>query len=248
MTTVETTATGLAVQSAEIKAAVTTHTTVVQRVADTVGSLADSLTDSRLFELLPSVANASGTAAAAAGEARACAERTEGAVGALATGEKGRTELLGKIAEGLDGIGAGSRDAVRHAKAAVERIGALDTAVATANENIETLAGEQGTTQKAIGAERTAREHWQAATNKRLDKLGTELAAVKSAAELAKDSAERTAAAAETQAADVASIKSTVEACLAALTAIARGETKAALSGTGSGVLATAESPGAASS
>jgi hypothetical protein len=241
--TVETTATGLAVQGAETQAAVKAHTTVVQRAADTVADLAQSLDEAHLFELLPKVADTSAAAAAAAGDAKTAADRTALALAVIVEDEPKRAELLGKVAAGIDTINRAATAASAHAKAAVERGDSLAEAIATVGENVETLAGEQGTTQKAITAERGARERWQAATDKRLGDLATNLAAAKGAAELAQAAAERTAAAAEAQAANVEAILIKVNSCFDALVAIARGETKAAVA-----VLDTGDNPGAAGS
>lgn len=239
--TVETTATGLAVQSAQTAAAVKVHTDAVQRAADTVAALADSLDKAELFALLPKVADTSATAAAAAEAARTAADRTALGLAVIVEDEPKRAELLGKIATGIDTTGRAATAASAHAKAAVERAAELGANIAAAREDIETLAGAQDTTQKAITAERTARERWQAATDKRLDELAEDVTAAKGAAELAKAAAERTAAAAEQQGANVEAILARVDACYNALVSIARGETKAAVA-----VLDTGDKPGAA--
>lgn len=241
LTTVETTATGLAVQGAEIQAAVKVHTTVVQRAADTVGDLAESLDNSGLFELLPKVAAAAGDTLVAAGDAKRFAEQASAGVKLIVEDTSTHAELFAKFGTALDKLGTKTTETGAQAKATLERVGALDGTVAAAAEGLGALAAAQKSTQDGIGAERTARERWQAATGKRLDALGVDLAGAKGAAELAKAAAERTAAAAEAQAEDVASIRATVESVLAAVTAIARGETKAA-------VLATDDKPTAAGS
>lgn len=241
VTAVETTQAGLAVQAAEIQAAVKTHTGVVQSTSDAVDQLAKHLDESRLFELLPEVADRSSKSGAAADSARHAAERAAAGVDTtvkMASSIESFTS--GRLPEVLTSLSRDAKKSLDEAKSAAATSQRSHAAVESMSSEIAELSTAYQATSSAIVAERKTREQAQTALNQRLDQMSADLTNAKAAAETARAAAERTATAAQAQADDVAAIRQVVDSVLSAVTAIARGETKAEVA------LATDESPTAA--